>query len=138
MADIWNTTKRSEVMSRIRSTGNVDTELRLIHLMRQHHVTGWRRHQPLLGKADFTFRSQRVVVFVDGCFWHGCPKCYRAPTSNETYWSAKVSRNRARDRRVARILRQEGWKVLRVWEHALRLQPARVIARLRVALGPAK
>jgi DNA mismatch endonuclease (patch repair protein) len=135
MADIWSSAKRSEVMSRIRSHGNKKTELRLMEVMRQHRITGWRRHQTLPGKPDFTFRPERLVVFVDGCFWHGCPKCYRAPSSNETYWSAKVSGNRARDKRVAAELRRGGWRVLRFWEHELRTQPARVAGRLRRALG---
>lgn len=135
MADIYSAAKRSDVMGRVRSSSNASTELRLIEVMKQHGITGWRRHQALVGKPDFTFRRERVVVFVDGCFWHGCPKCYRAPTSNETYWSAKVARNRARDKRVTDELRREGWRVLRLWEHDLRTRPAAVAKRVRRALG---
>lgn len=122
-------------MARIRSKGNKKTELRLVELMRLYRITGWRRHLPLAGKPDFTFRPERLVVFVDGCFWHGCPKCYRAPTSNETYWSGKVAGNRARDKRVAAQLRREGWRVIRIWEHQLVRSPGRVAARLLGALG---
>jgi hypothetical protein len=57
---------------------------------------------------------------VDGCFWHGCPKCYRAPASNVRYWRAKIDRNRARDLRVRRELRKRGWAVLRLWECQLK------------------
>lgn len=135
MADIWTVAKRSDVMSRIRSHGNKKTELRLVEVMNEHGIKGWRRRQPLHGKPDFTFRRERVLVFVDGCFWHGCPKCYRPPTSNETYWTTKLGRNRARDREVTAQLRRDGWKVLRVWEHQLRLSPSRVASRLRKALG---
>lgn len=134
MTDIWTTAKRSEVMSRIRSKGNLRTELRLIEIMRAHGITGWRRHQPLAGTPDFTFRSERLAVFVDGCFWHGCQKCYRTPTSNESYWAAKVAGNRVRDRRVAATLRRAGWRVVRIWEHQLRLEPRRVVRRLVKAL----
>jgi DNA mismatch endonuclease, patch repair protein len=134
MADIWSVAKRSEVMGRIRSSGNKKTELRLIEVMKQHRITGWRRHQMLPGKPDFTFRLVRLVVFVDGCFWHGCPMCYRAPTSNETYWTEKVAGNRARDKRVSAQLRRDGWRVLRVWEHQLRQRPGQVAARLLRAL----
>lgn len=119
MTDIWGKRKRSEVMSRIRSKGNESTEMMMIRVFRRHGVTGWRRGQALPGKPDFTFRKERLCVFVDGCFWHGCPKCYREPGSNSAYWAAKVERNRARDKRVARELRREGWRVLRVWEHEL-------------------
>jgi DNA mismatch endonuclease (patch repair protein) len=119
MVDIWNKQKRSEVMSLIRSRGNKATELRLIEIFREFHITGWRRNQPLFGKPDFTFRRERVVVFVDGCFWHGCPKCYKRPGSNQEFWDTKIGNNRKRDRRVSRELRREGWKVVRIWQHQL-------------------
>lgn len=90
MADIWSKKKRSEVMSLIRSRGNKETELRLIAIFREHGITGWRRNQALFGKPDFTFRRERVVVFVDGCFWHGCPKCYKRPKSNRKFWDPKM------------------------------------------------
>lgn len=90
MTDIWSKQKRSEVMSLIRSHGNKATELRLIKIFREFHITGWRRNQPLFGKPDFTFRRERVVVFVDGCFWHGCPKCYKRPGSNQEFWDTKT------------------------------------------------
>jgi DNA mismatch endonuclease (patch repair protein) len=119
MADIWSKQKRSKVMSLIRSRGNKATELRLIEIFREFHITGWRRNQPLFGKPDFTFRRERVVVFVDGCFWHGCPKCYKRPSSNQEFWDTKIDNNRKRDRRVSRELRREGWKVVRIWQHQL-------------------
>lgn len=137
MADIWSPAKRSEVMGRIRSFGNAKTELRLMEVMKRHRITGWRRGQALAGKPDFTFRPERLVVFVDGCFWHGCPKCFRAPSSNESYWVGKIAGNRARDRRVTGQLRRDGWRVMRVWEHELRLKPERVAARLIRALSRA-
>ena len=68
MADIFTKAKRSEVMARIRGSGNRATELRLIALMREHGITGWRRNAPVFGKPDFVFRRERVAVFVDGCF----------------------------------------------------------------------
>ena len=77
-------------MSLIRSRGNKATELRLIEIFRERVITGWRRNQPLLGKPDFTFRRERVVVFVDGCFWHGCPKCYKRPASNRKFGMPKL------------------------------------------------
>jgi len=134
MTDVFTKAKRSEVMSRIRSKGNARTELRLIAIMREAGITGWRRHQVVFGKPDFVFRPEKVAVFVDGCFWHGCPKCYRRPASNRKFWDAKVARNRARDVEVTKSLRRAGWKVVRIWEHQLK-QPGRVVWRLRVALG---
>ncbi len=67
---------RSELMSRIRARGNKKTELALVTLLRTNRITGWRRHQPLLGRPDFIFRKRRLAVFVDGCFWHGFSRCY--------------------------------------------------------------
>lgn len=72
MADVFSKHKRSQIMAAIRSRGNKDTELKLASILRAARITGWRRNQPLSGHPDFVFRSQRVAIFVDGCFWHGC------------------------------------------------------------------
>jgi DNA mismatch endonuclease (patch repair protein) len=74
MPDVFTKAKRSAVMSLIRSRGNRATELSLIALMGEHGITGWRRNAPVYGKPDFVFRGPKVAVFVDGCFWHGCPR----------------------------------------------------------------
>ena len=68
-------------------------------------------------RADIVFPRRRLVVFVDGCFWHGCPEHCRVPTRNRTYWQAKLERNMTRDARVGAALTAAGWRVLRVWEH---------------------
>ncbi len=134
MPDVFTPEKRSAVMARIRSRGNRDTELVMVALLRAAGITGWRRGLKLPGRPDFVFRAERVCVFVDGCFWHGCPAHFRRPKSNRKFWDAKIARNRARDRRVGRELRAAGWTVLRVWEHALK-RPGAVAGRLRRALG---
>jgi DNA mismatch endonuclease (patch repair protein) len=115
------TKQRSRIMSAIRGTGNATTELALAKVLRRLRLTGWRRHLPLRGRPDFAWPSLRVAVFVDGCFWHGCPHCYRAPRANAAFWRAKVEANRRRDRRTAAALRRAGWSVLRVWECRVRL-----------------
>ena len=181
-------------MAAIRGSGNKDTELRMMALLRAHGIKGWRRQMQLRiadsgyrkaeggnrnraerdslpkaarrgaaapaskGKAksmsgkrkaetgkcrggrrtaagslrsphsafrispvsvDFTFRRERVALFVDGCFWHGCPKHGTMPAGNRAFWKAKLARNTERDRTVTRALRQAGWTVLRIWEHDL-------------------
>jgi DNA mismatch endonuclease, patch repair protein len=106
-------------MAAIRSIGNKDTELRLAAIFRATGITGWRRRQPLLGRPDFVFRRARLAVFVDGCFWHGCPKHGRQPTSNRGYWIPKLRRNQERDLAVKRALSKRGWTVIRLWEHEL-------------------
>jgi DNA mismatch endonuclease (patch repair protein) len=119
MPDIFSKTKRSQLMSRIRSHGNAATELRLVCLLKNFGVTGWRRNQKIFGKPDFVFPKLKLAVFVDGCFWHGCPRCYGTPKSNRAFWKNKICRNRERDRLVTRTLRSRGWRVVRIWEHDL-------------------
>ena len=103
----------------------------MIVLFREHRINGWRRHQPLSGRPDFIFKRERVAIFVDGCFWHGCPDCYRAPKSNQEFWEQKVEGNRRRDRRVTRQLREAGWSVIRVRECVLKKSPAVVAGRIQ-------
>jgi len=134
MADVFSKRKRSAVMAAIRSTGNKDTEICLARLLRKHGVTGWRRHLPLPGRPDFVFRRESVAVFVDGCFWHGCPRHLRAPKSNKAYWRRKIASNRMRDVRVKRTLQQSGWRVIRVWEHELENE-TRLVKRLHRVLN---
>lgn len=135
MADVFTKAKRSAVMSLIRSRGNRATELRLIALMREHGITGWRRNAPVFGKPDFVFRHERVAVFVDGCFWHGCPRHATKPANNRAFWQAKLARNAERDREVTRELRKAGWRVVRVWECALtRARRTRTAARIARSL----
>jgi DNA mismatch endonuclease (patch repair protein) len=132
MADVFTAAKRSEVMSKIRGSGNRSTELRAVTLFRKGKVRGWRRGLPLPGKPDFAFPAQKLAVFIDGCFWHGCPRHFRAPASNADFWRDKIARNSKRDREVGRLLRAKGWKVIRIWEHDLRGEPSRSRALARI------
>jgi DNA mismatch endonuclease, patch repair protein len=110
---------RSRTMAAVRSRYNISTELRFIALLRQWRISGWRRHVALKGRPDFSLPKQQIAIFLDGCQWHGCPRCYRAPLSNGEYWKAKINRNRDRDRWTNRQLRKQGWTVVRFWEHEL-------------------
>ena len=122
-------------MSLIRSRGNIDTELALAKLLRRHRIKGWRRNQPVFGKPDFVLRRARLVVFVDGCFWHGCPKCGHIPKTRRMYWRTKILKNRTRDRLVTQTLRRAGWRVLRMWEHELaKKNEARLLRRIQRSL----
>jgi DNA mismatch endonuclease, patch repair protein len=121
-------------MSRVRARGNKSTEIALATLFRQNSVTGWRRHADLVGRPDFVFAEHRVAVFVDGCFWHGCLKHSSLPASNRAFWKKKIAANKARDQRVNRTLRKEGWRVVRVWEHDLAKRGEACIRRIQAAL----
>lgn len=162
MADVFTKAKRSEVMSRIRSRGNQDTELSLARLLRAHRISGWRRHariavdssmlrvdsrkrrgkvyQPstlnhqLTVRPDFVFHQSRTVIFVDGCFWHGCPKHATKPKNNALFWQRKLSANKKRDAFVTRALRRAGWRVLRIWECALARRPESCVRRVQRVL----
>ena len=127
MADVLTKKKRSEVMAKIRGRGNKTTEAVLAKLLRLHKLTGWRRHVGLPGKPDFTFHQRRLAVFVDGCFWHGCAKHCRMPSSNKSYWRPKIARNKTRDQLVTATLRKRGWRVLRIWQHDLSANPERCV-----------
>lgn len=119
MSDVFSRQKRSEVMSLIKGKGNRSTELRLIEILREHKISGWRRNYALKGKPDFVFPKQKVAVFVDGCFWHSCPKCSNVPKQNREFWLSKLKKTRKRDRMITQYLQARGWLVLRLWEHRL-------------------
>jgi DNA mismatch endonuclease, patch repair protein len=74
--------------------------------------------------ADLVFTRARVAVFLDGCFWHGCPEHYHPPATNAEYWVPKIAANAARDAETDRILADEGWLVLRFWEHTVAVEAA--------------
>lgn len=137
MPDVFTPKKRSFVMSRIRGTGNRDTELKLINVLRAAGINGWRRNANLFGKPDFVFPKQRVAVFVDGCFWHRHKHCRFSytPKSRMDFWLPKFAKNVARDLLVTRTLRKAGWRVVRIWECQLvPNKQARVLRRLRSAI----
>jgi len=78
-------------MRAVKRQGNKGTELVLARLLRQNEIVGWRRHHKVFGSPDFIFQKKNVAMFVDGCFWHGCPKHCRMPKGNRTYWKRKIT-----------------------------------------------
>lgn len=132
----FGTLSRSSLMSRIRSSENKTTELRMLALLKSGHVTGWRRHAELYGKPDFVWHKQKVALFVDGCFWHG-HFCQRnlTPRRNADVWALKILKNKSRDHRVNRELRKLGWVVIRVWECRLARSPEPYLNKIRCSLG---
>ena len=131
--DTFSRQERSRIMSRIRSRGNAATELRFIEILKKHKITGWRRGVKLPGKPDFAFPAKRLVVFIDGDFWHGNPQKFRLPKSNLRYWEEKIRGNQRRDRRINRLLRGRGWRVYRFWQSSLGEENA-IVAKLRRVL----
>lgn len=135
MADCFSKEKRSHLMAQIKSKGT-QPEARLgalLHLWLSDEII-LESPAHVTGKPDYAIERIKLAIFLDGCFFHGCPKHYRQPDQNKDYWIAKLKRNRARDRLVSKSLRAEGWRVLRIWEHELRSSkmPGRERVRRRV------
>jgi DNA mismatch endonuclease (patch repair protein) len=149
MVDTVSRQVRSRMMSRIRSTGNQRTDKGVASMLRRAGITGWRRHVVIKlpptksamsvasdgtrfkqqVRPDFVFGMQRVALFIDGCFWHGCPRCYTAPKSATAFWKRKVITNRERDKYQTAALKKCGWRVVRMWEHQISDKPESVALR---------
>jgi DNA mismatch endonuclease (patch repair protein) len=154
--DPLNSRQRSRLMERVRPAGNKSTEVVLAAAFRRAGIKGWRRHVRVRLNAsrscsrtsrhidaksrytfpDFVFLRLRIAIYVDGCFWHGCPQHGTAPTHNSAYWSVKLASNRARDSRVTTSLRKAGWTVIRIWEHSIKTRPMTCVRRVCRVLGP--
>lgn len=124
--------QRSKIMAAVKSRGNASTELKMRRLLRANKLSGWRRHLEITGTPDFSWSKKKVALFVDGCFWHKCPHCFRKPKSNLSYWDNKVESNKARDRRINKNLQLAGWRVVRVWE--CKIDQPITIVRIRKVL----
>jgi len=108
--------QRSHTMSRVRSV-KTGPELKIKRVMK---LLGFAYQPKMRGKPDFANKKAKIVVFVDGCFWHKCLKHYRRPSSHRAYWDAKVKRNVARDKEINTFYRKANWQVKRIWEHELK------------------
>ena len=105
---------RSKIMSRIRSESGIEKLPKCMKgLYLRKHPSG------IYGKPDFGNKKRKIVVFIDGCFWHKCPIHHKEPKSNRSYWTTKINKNVDRDKEVNSVLKKEGWKVIRIWEHDL-------------------
>jgi DNA mismatch endonuclease, patch repair protein len=126
---------RSYTMSRIRSKGNKTTESKFRLVLVRAGIRGWKvQVQDVFGAPDFYFSREKIAVFVDGCFWHGCTKCGHLPKTRSAFWKTKFERNRKRSRDVKRVLRQQRIRVYRIWEHEL-LNPAMTLIRIKQLLN---
>jgi DNA mismatch endonuclease (patch repair protein) len=131
MADRITKKKRSRVMSRIRSK-NTSLEISFKKLLDKNNLRGYKMHPKMLGGPDFVFPKKKLVVFIDGDFWHGYnwKKLHKIPPRK--YWQAKISRTIARDKEYTRQLKGVGWKVLRFWEHEVKKNPEKCIKSVKI------
>ena len=103
-------------MSRIHSK-NTKIELSLKHLLKGTYL----RYQPkMYGNPDFGSKKFKIVIFIDGCFWHKCPKCYTEPKSNRKFWVQKINKNAKRDKLISKVFKQQNYIILRFWEHKIK------------------
>lgn len=127
MVDVLTKEQRSFNMSRIRSR-DTGLEIKFRDLLHSHSIKGFTMHPcEITGKPDFYFLNQRVALFIDGCFWHGCKICFQTPQTNRKFWSSKISSNIARDGVVNKTLGVKGITVIRIKEHELKENPDKVL-----------
>lgn len=133
MADNLTPENRLKTMRAVKGK-NTGLERSVGSMLAGMRVKGWRKHaRELPGHPDIVFDAKRVAIFVDGCFWHGCPICNRPlPKSNADYWIRKIESNIRRATKANEELAQTGWKVVRIWEHELREPVSRGEVRLKL------
>ncbi|MDP2820879.1 MAG: very short patch repair endonuclease [bacterium] len=119
MTDTVSKKKRSEIMSRIKSK---DSKIE-IDFRKSIWEAGFRYRKnstKYFGKPDIVLPKYKTVIFIDSCFWHGCKKHCRFPSSNKKYWINKIERNKTRDKEVNKYYKKSGWQVIRIWEHKIK------------------
>ena len=128
MSDKVSAATRSKTMSRIRKKwSQID---RKAHGVLKSAKVRHQMYPKLPGSPDILICPD-VLVFLDGCFWHCCPKCFRPPKSRLAYWRPKLIGNKQRDVKISRLLRRRGWRVVRMWEHEIRPEPNALLLRLQ-------
>jgi len=118
MTDNLTKEQRSFNMSRIKSKWTMQEIL--LHNYLKGNKIRHKMHPNIFGNPDIEIKNAKVLIFINGCFWHKCPKCYKEPKSNKEYWVPKIERNEKRDKKNLRLLRTNGYKVIVIWEHELK------------------
>jgi DNA mismatch endonuclease (patch repair protein) len=121
---------RSAAMSKVRGKGNRTTEMRLRYALVNARISGWCLHPDLPGRPDFFFHRDKIALFVDGCFWHGCPRCGHIPATNRAFWKMKIERNQQRAKKWNRLLRRQGIAAIHIWECHLKRNLQSTIKRI--------
>ena len=133
MTDVLTPAQRSFNMSRIRGK---DTKMEIV-FRKALWQKGYRyRKNPsnYFGKPDVVLKKYRTVIFLDSCFWHACRKHFRLPETNKDFWSRKIEGNKERDKKVNKYYKSTGWRVIRIWEHALKKDSSAVVDKIIAAL----
>ena len=134
MADVLTKQQRSYCMSKVKGK-NTRLEVLVRKLMWQRGFR-YKIGHGLIGKPDMVFPSCNVAVFIDGCFWHSCPKHYQIPQTNRKFWRTKIAKNKKRDNKINIQLKKEGWKIIRIWEHDIKKDPEKTVNKIiKILLG---
>ena len=133
MPDDMTFEERSRTMSRIRSRWT--KQEKLMHEALNIAGIAHKMHPKILGSPDLTIPNQSIAVFLNGCFWHKCPLCYKPPKSNKEYWLPKLDRNVQRDLASQERLKSSGWEVLIIWEHEIERLSAEDLVKLLGSKG---
>jgi len=134
MVDVLTKKQRSYNMSRVRGK-NTKPELALRKLLFKNGMKGYRINYKLRGKPDIVFPKHKTVIFIDGCFWHKCPECFKMPETNKAFWQEKIDSNVKRDTDVNEKLKKDGWRVLRIWGHEIKKDINKCINKIKAELG---
>lgn len=129
MADKFSKETRSKIMASIRSK-NTKPEL----TVRRRVWAEGRRYRvhdrTVFGTPDMSNKSKRIAVFIDGCFWHGCERCYSEPKTNVEFWRSKILQNKSRRKKVLKELKKGNWDVLQFWEHQVNHDPEKISLKI--------
>jgi len=128
MTDNLTKRQRSKCMSKIRSKWTIQEKK--IHNFLKGNKIKHKMHPKLAGNPDILLTSTKTVVFLQGCFWHKCPKCYKEPKTRKKYWMPKIQNNVKRDRKNAKILKGGRFNVLKVWEHDIKKNFDKVLTKV--------
>lgn len=129
MTDVLTKEQRTYNMSQIRSK-NTKPEITLRKLLFARGIRGYRIHYNLPGKPDIVFTKNKIAIFIDGCFWHKCPICFKEPATRKNFWIEKIDNNVLRDKENSEKLTADGWVVFRFWEHEIRKNPEDVVEKI--------
>jgi DNA mismatch endonuclease, patch repair protein len=130
MTDVLTPEQRKFNMSRIKGK-NTGPEKKLRKLLWSRGIRGYRIHYKLPGKPDIVFIKKKIAIFIDGCFWHKCPDCFRAPETRKEFWMKKIQSNIVRDKKVNDRLKIDGWTVIRIWEHEIKKEPEKIVSIIK-------
>jgi DNA mismatch endonuclease (patch repair protein) len=137
MTDVLTQEQRKYNMSRIKGK-NTGPEVKLRKMLFAKGIRGYRIHYNLPGKPDIVFIKKKIAIFIDGCFWHKCPVCFQEPATRKEFWMKKIQSNVKRDEKVNELLKNDGWNVIRFWEHDVRKKPDEIVKKISEILEKSK